>query len=90
MLRKARLAVSISMVAGVIGAAAPAANASPGLPGLNYGHCVSAGIVDPATDGIGPLGVNSNTPTGETGAINAFLLSGGNGGDGSAAACTPS
>ena len=75
-LRKARLIVSIPLVAGVVGLAAPAASAAPGTD-FTYGACVSSGIFDPSLGVFGPGGINPNTPTGRTGTDNARVQSDG-------------
>jgi hypothetical protein len=73
-LRKTRLILSVPLAVGAIGLAAPAAIADP--TGLNYGHCVAAGL-DPNTSVEGPFSDNPNTPTGHTGAPNAQVHSDG-------------
>ncbi|MFU8874377.1 hypothetical protein [Micromonospora sp. SL4-19] len=67
----------------VIGFAAPA----QADPGLNYGNCVSAGLVNPSEGLIGPAKVN---PQGKfTGAMNSFIASGGKSNFGGNAALCP-
>ncbi|MET8311919.1 hypothetical protein [Micromonospora sp. NPDC005173] len=53
----------------VLGVAAPA----QADPGLNYGHCVSSGLVEPSAGTIGPAKINPNGKF--TGAYNAYMAS---------------
>lgn len=56
--------------------------------GVNFGACVSRGLVNPSTDPFGPFRFNANTPTGFTGALNAHAQSGGNSRFADAIICT--
>lgn len=71
----AMLGLTATAAIGTVGAGA--SQASPGFPGQNYGHCVSAGYEKPSTSQYGPFGENSNTPTGNTGEANSRVQSGG-------------
>ncbi|MEU9742499.1 hypothetical protein AB0E12_25265 [Micromonospora chersina] len=60
--------LAIALAAGGIAAIGVAAPAQAD-PGLNYGHCVSAGLVEPSDGTTGPAKIN---PQGKiTGAYNA-------------------
>ncbi|MET8909571.1 hypothetical protein [Micromonospora sp. NPDC004551] len=66
--------LAIALAAGGIAAIGVAAPAQAD-PGLNYGHCVSAGLVEPSDGTTGPAKIN---PKGKiTGAYNASQASNG-------------
>ena len=83
-MRKARLAVVMAIAAvGLTGGISSSASADPPL---NYGHCVSGGVVSPSETNLGPSNTNAAV---DSAAVHASDRSGGHSRWSDGVACAP-